>query len=340
MWRAVRWLAVASTATLVTPTLRPHALAAQTTSGACAASPATLSGADACRKALDLFAFVMPQVGVALSGGNAVLGEGGTLGGWGKRAIAIRVTAVDGMLPKNAVPIAVTGNAVASNFGTSRTAVPVPTADVAIGVLPGVPAGLTNVLGVDALLSATYLPTVDENQLSLKPSASNFAFSYGLRVGALQESSLVPGVSVSYMRRKLPTMNVAYAPNDDQLRISDLSSTSNALRLTVSKRVALLGLAGGVGRDEIESAASMSGSVRETVVGVPVTAAVTLPNMRQKVSRNTAFVSASFGLAMLRVVGEFGWSSAGDAQGALNTFGGHRANEGFRYGSIGLATRF
>lgn len=315
-------------------------LVAQTTSGACATSPATLSGADACRKALDLFGFVMPQVGVALSSGNPVLGEGGTLGGWGKRAISVRATAVDGFLPKNAVPINVTGGAVASDFGASRTPVPVPTAEAAIGLFAGMPAGLTNVLGVDALIGATYLPTVEEDDLSLKPSGSNLAFTYGVRVGALQESSLVPGVSVSYMRRKLPTMNVAYTPNDDQLTISDLSSTSNALRLTVSKRIAILGLSGGVGRDEIESTASMGGSVKETVLGTPVTASVALPNMRQKITRNTAFVSASFGIAMLRIVGEFGWSSEGDAQGGLNTFGGHRANEGFRYGSIGLATRF
>jgi hypothetical protein len=315
------------------------ALVAQTTSGSCAASPATLSGADACRKALDLFAFVMPQVGVALSSGNPVLGEGGTLGGWGKRAISVRATAVDGFLPKNAVPIAVTGNAVASDFGAARSPIPVPTAEAAVGLFAGLPAGLTNVLGVDALIGATYLPTISENQLSLTPSGSNLALSYGVRVGALQESSLVPGVSVSYMRRKMPTMNVAYTPNDDRLAISDLSSTSNALRLTVSKRVAIIGIAGGVGRDEIESTASMSGTVRETVLGAPVTASVTLPNMRQKVTRNTAFVSASFGLAMLRVVGEFGWSSSGAAQGGLNRFGGRRANDGFRYGSIGLATR-
>lgn len=338
-WHSVRIAAALAGAGLAAA-LTPEAAFAQVTSGTCTTSPAALSGADACRKALDLFAFVMPQVGVALSGGNPVLGEGGTLGGWGKRALSLRVTAVDGVLPKNSVPIAVTGGAVASEFGAARSAVPVPTAEAAVGIFAGLPAGLTNVLGVDALLGATYLPTVDENQLSLKPSSSNFAFTYGVRVGALQESSLVPGISVSYLRRKLPTTNVGYTPNDDELRISNLSSTSNAVRLTISKRIAVLGLSGGVGRDQIESTASMSGSVRETVLGAPVTASVALPNMRQQVTRNTAFVSASFGLAMLRVVGEVGWSSAGDTQGTLNTFGGHKANDGFRYGSLGLATRF
>lgn len=333
-------LALAGVLGLASLAVAPRQASAQLTSGPCSASPSSLSGADACQKALDLFAFVMPQVGVALAGGNPVLGEGGTLGGWGKRAISIRLSAVDGALPKNIVPIAVTGGAVASEFGAARSFVPVPTAEAAVGVFAGLPAGLTNILGVDALLGATYLPSLEENQLALTPATSNFAFTYGARVGVLQESSLVPGISVSYMRRKLPTMNVEYTPNDDAIRIRDLSSTANALRLTVSKRVAVLGLAGGIGRDEIESTASMSGSVRESVAGAPVTASVSLPNIRQTVTRNTAFVSASFGLAMLRVVGEVGWSSAGDAQSTTNRFGGRQANAGYRYGSIGLATRF
>ena len=73
-------------------------LGAQTTAGNCAtATFGGFSGEDACVKARDLFAFVMPQVGVALSGGNPVLGEGGTLGGWGKRALSLRVTADSSM---------------------------------------------------------------------------------------------------------------------------------------------------------------------------------------------------------------------------------------------------
>lgn len=338
--RFARVVTAVTLASVASSSVFASAMQAQTTSGACAVSPATFSGADACRKALDLFAFVMPQVGVALSGGNPVLGEGGTLGGWPKRAFSLRANVVDGLLPKNTVPINATGGAVASDFGASRAPVPVPTAEAAIGLFAGLPAGLTNVLGVDALLGVTYLPSANENDFSLKPSGSNFAFSYGVRVGALQESSLIPGVSVSYMRRKLPTMNVSYTPNSNELNITDLSSTSDALRLTVSKRVAIFGFSGGVGRDQIESTASMSGVVRETILSTPVSASVALPNMRQKVSRNTAFVSASVGIAMLRLVGEVGWSGAGDKQGTLNTFGGHSANDGFRYGSIGLATRF
>jgi hypothetical protein len=316
------------------------ALSAQTTTGPCTVSPAPLSGADACRKASDLFSFIMPQAGVALAAGNPVPGEGGTMGGWGKRAVALRVTAVDGRVPRNVVPISVSGQAVASDFGAQRAPVPVPSVDAAIGVISGFPAGLTNVLGVDALLGATYLPTLEQDEFRLAPASSSFAFSYGVRIGALQESSLIPGVSLSYMRRKLPVTNLRYASANDTIAIRDLSSTANSLRLVVSKRVALVGLALGVGRDEIEGTASMGAVVNETVSSVPVRASVALPDMRSKVQRNTAFVNASFGISILRVVGEFGWSAEGDSTPTLNTFGGRRANEAYRYGSLGLLVRF
>jgi hypothetical protein len=316
------------------------ALRAQTTTGPCVVTPSSASGVDACTKARDLFAFVIPQVGVALSSGNPILGEGGTMGGWGKRALSVRISAADGRLPRNSVPIGISGGAASSDFGATRTVVPVPSADAAIGVFAGVPLGLTNVGGVDALLGATYLPSVDKNDLSLEPGSSNFAFSYGLRVGALQESSFIPGLSVSFMRRKLPTVNLGYTPSNDSLTVQDMSVTSNTIRLVASKRILIVGIAAGVGRDKIEGSASMRAAVNETVLGTNQRTTVTLSNLRSKVTRNTAFVNASFGLLVARIVGEFGWSSAGTIEQTVNQFGGRQANEGYRYGSVGVTVRF
>ncbi|AMW04780.1 hypothetical protein [Gemmatimonas phototrophica] len=282
----------------------------------------------------------MPQAGVALSGGNPVLGEGGTMGGWGKRAISLRVTAVDGQLPNNAVPISLSGSAVSSNFGATRAPVPVPSVDAAIGLFAGIPAGLTNVGGVDLLLGATYLPKVDEEEFSIAPQTSSFALSYGVRVGALQESSLVPGVSVSYMRRKLPTVSLGYASSNDTISVRNLAATSNSLRIVASKRVAIFGLAAGVGRDQLENTAGVEAVVNETVLGVPQRGQVTLNALRQTTTRNTAFVNASVGLLLARLVGEIGWAAAGDSDPTTNTFDGRAANAGYRYGSLGVTVRF
>src|SRR5438874_348507 len=71
-----------------------------------AQSPLTPQGAasnaakDACTQAVDLFQFVAPQLGLALAGGNATLGQGGTLGGIGHFAISLRANAFQGDLPK------------------------------------------------------------------------------------------------------------------------------------------------------------------------------------------------------------------------------------------------
>lgn len=319
-----------------------NAAQAQTTSGTCTVSPAVAggSGADVCQKGRDLFSFLVPQVGVALSGGNTILGEGGTLGGWGKRMLQLRVSAVDGRVPANDVPVRVTGAAASSDFGAQRVPVPMPSLDAAVGLFKGVPLGLTNVGGVDVLLGASYLPTIEEDDFELSPTGSNWAFSYGVRVGALQESSLVPGVSLSFMRRKLPTMNFGYGSTNDTLRVENFALTSNALRLAASKRFLVFGVAAGVGRDQIEGTSSLRAAVNEQILVTSQRFSAALPNLRTKVSRNTAFVNASLNLVVLRLVGEYGWSSKGESLNTLNTFGSHQANEGYRYGSVGLTVRF
>lgn len=341
MRRAARRLAnAAALAAIGAGAFLPDRIDAQTTSFGCgvAGAPVGATGGDACRKAQDLFAFVMPQAGVALSGGNPVLGEGGTMGGWGKRALSLRLSAVDGWLPKNAVPLSL-GAPVSSDFGSARTVVPVPSVDAAIGLFAGVPAGLTNIGGVDVLLGLTYLPSVDEGDFRMAPQTSSFALSYGVRVGALQESSLVPGVSVSYMRRKLPTVSLGYSAANDSITVGNLAATSNTWRIVASKRLALVGVAIGAGRDDITNTARADAVVNETILGVPQRL-IAVTELRNEVTRNTYFANLSFGLLMARVVAEAGWSSAGAADPTLNRFGGRQANDGFRYGSLGVTVRF
>src|SRR5436190_18030732 len=54
---------------------------------------------DACQMAVDVFQFLAPQLGIALTGGNATLGQGGALGGLGHFALELRANAIDGDLP-------------------------------------------------------------------------------------------------------------------------------------------------------------------------------------------------------------------------------------------------
>src|SRR5678815_1661452 len=54
---------------------------------------------DGCQQAYDLFQFMAPQLGISLAGGNATLGQGGTLGGLGHFTIGVRGNVVQGLLP-------------------------------------------------------------------------------------------------------------------------------------------------------------------------------------------------------------------------------------------------
>ena len=57
----------------------------------CSASdPTLLATQDACQKGIDLFRFMAPQLGVAVVGGNPVLGQVGALGGLGDFSVGVR----------------------------------------------------------------------------------------------------------------------------------------------------------------------------------------------------------------------------------------------------------
>ncbi|HWL38765.1 MAG TPA: hypothetical protein VNO75_00890, partial [Gemmatimonadaceae bacterium] len=136
---------------------------------------ATRASQDACQKAIDLFQYMAPQLGVSVTGGNATLGQGGTLGGLGHFSIGLRVNAVAGSLPQvqdpDVTPV-VTG-AERSTYQTKNQIIGLPTADLAIGLFKGIPLALTNVGGVDLLVSASYLPEFDGEGVSVRvPSGS------------------------------------------------------------------------------------------------------------------------------------------------------------------------
>lgn len=304
----------------------------------CAVTPSRpITPYNLCRKVVDMFTFLSPQVGVAVSGGNVMLGEGGTLGGPKKFSLSLHVTAVDGRVPSIAVPLSPAATEIADNFGSQRMPVPMPSLDAAIGVFKGIPAGLTNVGGVDLLLGATYVPNVERNLIQLSTEGGALALSYGIRLGLLQESVIVPGVGVSFRRRKLPTVNFVYGTSDDTISVKGASITSDAIRFSVAKHFLFVGVAAGLGRDVIQAKGEFSAVLNDAP---PVgRSTIAIPGAANKVTRSTAFVNVSFGIPKAQLVLEAGWSSKGEKLATVNTFGGHSANEGYRYGSIGFGFR-
>ena len=317
----------------------PLVTRAQAPNVTCVASPsAGTNPADACQKITDLYQFIAPQVGVALAAGNVMLGESGALGRPGKSSLVLRLTGVDGLVPSNTVNLSVAGNAASSNFGAQRVPIPVPTLDVALSIFQGMAMGLTNIGGVDILVGLTYVPNVNKDRVSIRADGRSFATSFGLRLGILQESAAIPGVSVSYRKRKLPTSSFGYTSNNDTLNVSKLLMTASAWRLVAGKHFKFLGLAGGVGRDDIKSTSNFNAVINEPAPLPRLQVSAILAH--QKARRNTAFVNLSLGLPKAQLVGEMGWSSKGTIQQTVNTFDGHQANGGFRYYSLGFGIRY
>ena len=236
------WIAAVMGIVAASP-LRVHAQDLSTPR--CVAGPpgsATLIAQDACQQAYDVYQLIAPQLGLALAGGNATAGTGSVLGGLGHFSVGVRVNVFDGLFPNTS-----NGGYPVSTSGAQRRTLPTqgqwfgaPTADAAIGLYKGFPLALTNVLGVDALISAEYVPTIHEGDFSLDPS-SNFQFGFGARIGLLSESIAFPGLSFTWIERDLPTINVGVNASADvgvsgsTIDINNMDVKTRAWRIVASK---------------------------------------------------------------------------------------------------------
>src|SRR5688500_11985423 len=244
------------------------------------AAPATLSAQanscasgttqDACRIAVDLFQYMAPQLGTVIAGGNATLGQGGTLGGFSvlpflhpKISVGLRVNALQGSLPDLGNVTPGTTGETSETIPVNNQVIPGPAADVAIGLFKGLPLGLTNFGGLDLLLSAMYLPEFDQSDVSLQLPDGGLKIGYGARIGLLQESLVIPGVAFTWLRRDLPKANLAGTTAAGGLTadvaVNDLEVSTTAWRVVASKSLVFFGLALGAGQDRYESSANVIG---------------------------------------------------------------------------------
>ena len=323
----------------VAATLVAASLGAQDLTRCPATSNTQRISQDACQKAIDLFAYMAPQLGTSIAGGNATLGMAGSLGGLGHFSAGLRINAVQGSLPQvqNVTP-SVTGE-VKSNYDTRTQIMPMPTAELAIGIFKGIPLAITNVGGVDLLVSASYLPEFNNSGVSVKVPNGSLKLGYGARVGILQESLLVPGVSVSYVRRDLPTVNLAANSGNDSLYVNNLSLKTTAWRVVASKSLLLFGLAAGFGQDKYESSTDISAHLAARTVP-PTPATNTVPvSLSQNMTRSNVFADLSINLLILKLTGEIGQVSGGTIN-TFNTFSGKQAADSRIYGSVGARFGF
>jgi hypothetical protein len=327
-------------------------LSAQASACPIGGSPVTISGAqanvarDACLQAVDLFQFVAPQLGLALTGGNATIGQGSTMGGLGHFSIGVRGNVFSGDLPQ------VTDfpsprnqqNPPSETLPSKKQVFGLPVADAAIGIFKGIPLPLTNVGGIDVLLSATYVPNIGDstNDVQIKPQ-NNFKFGYGFRLGLLQESLIVPGVSFTFLKRDVPTTDIIGRSGAARINVDSVDIKTTAWRLVASKSFIMFGLAAGVGQDKYDQSATVSGLVNAQSITVGQTTVTTGPqsfgpvNVSQSIKRTNGFVDVSLNLPIFKVVLEGG--AVGGASPTIpqvNSFSSGKADDSRLYGSLGI----
>jgi hypothetical protein len=303
--------------------------------GATAISPETVAQ-DACQQAYDIYQLMSPQLGLALTGGNATAGQGGVLGGLGHFSIGLRANVFDGKLPQVDEFQQSTSGAQQRVLPVNNQILGLPTADAAIGIFKGIPLAVTNVGGVDGLVSVSYVPSIDQDNVKITPN-QNIKFGWGARLGLLSESIVVPAVSLTWVERDLPTTDIEATAGGNTLSINDLSVKTNAWRAVVSKSLIMFGVAAGVGQDRYKQSADIFATVPQACAVTSCVAHVT--DTQQDLTRTNAFLDLSLNLPFFKVVIEGGQASGGTVQ-TYNSFAGTTADRSQLYGSLGLRFGF
>lgn len=297
-------------------------------------------GQDACQKAIDLLNYMTPQLGMLIAGGNATIGQGGTLGGLGHFALSVRANAMRASLPDIDIAGVNYGDAQRSNYVTEAQWAALPVVDAAFGLFKGIPLPLTNVLGVDLLVNISYLPELRHEPLELTTPEGSFKIGYGARVGVLQESLVLPGIAFTYMRRDLPQTTLVASWDGGSLSAPDTARLENfkigttSWRLVASKSLIAFGIAVGVGQDRYEADAAAGYAVNDPIArfeGGPFPYAF-------DVTRTNVFVDLSTNLGLAKLVATVGNVSGGEIP-TYNTFD-TEADASRIYGSFGVRIGF
>ncbi len=260
------------------------------------------AGADGTRCRLGLRGAEATLSGFALAAaaGNPWMGSASTLGFRTQTAPRIGIQARSGFAR---VDVPGRGSA---NEGATLVAL---TAGMAMGILDGFSPGAT-VGGVGSVDVVGDVGAVLTPGGAGYTSSAPFTWSLGARIGLFRESFNVPGVTASIAYRRIGT--VAFERGAALTREAGFSwegGSAWTLRALAGKRVAGIGLSGGIGWDDTSADAVIvsrtdAGPVRTTSTSIDA-------------DRLHAFVGASWISLIVSLSGELGWQFAGAGDTAL-----------------------
>ena len=315
--------------------------------GAVAAAPAGAQcsagqAQQGCQLGIDLVNFMTPQLATAIAGGSSTLAQSGALGGLGRFALTLRGTGVmNGALPNVSDHPFSTTNA-SQSYTNKDTPVPGGGVDLSVGLWEGVNLGATHVGGIDAIVSALYLPDVNQGDINIKAKDGNLKLGYGVRIGLLDESLVIPGLYLSYLNRDLPvvslTGNAGSASGANtatgNFALNDFTVTTSAIRLVAAKNFLIFSLSAGVGQDTYKGSANVTANLTS-----PVTA-TSSGSTSFSMTRNNMFLGAAVNLFIFKLAVEAGQVSGGSAPALYNSFAGKSAGDSRSYVSGGLRLAF
>ena len=304
----------------------------------CSGTPTSASQAteDARQQAHDVFQYMAPQLGLAIAGGSPTLGSSRILGGLGHFSVGVRGNALAGHLPQvDQFQTSCTG-AQSRTLPTAEQYLGLPGVDAAIGVFKGLPLGFTKVGGVDVLVSAAYIPEFEGDGVNVSVPQGSLKIGYGARVGLLQGTALIPDISVSVLRRDLPSVNIVGTSGNNSLAVNNLSVKTTAWRIVASKSLLLFGLSAGMGQDSYDQSANVTATVQAPAPYGTVSSSI---DPAQTLTRTNMFAGVSLGLPLLKLSGEVGQVSGGTIT-TMNSFDGKAADDSRMYASVGLRLGF
>ena len=326
-------------------------LAAQSSNNCAAAGPAPVLPAlpsvayatrDACITAADIFTYMVPQLGNGLTGGNTTAGQGGSLGGFPHFVIAVRATgSPDAKLPDFSAITITPGPEAIKAIPAKSQAFGLAGVDAALGLYKGINVtGVGTFIGVDALVSAIYIPDVSQGAQGLPgyfgvKAKDSYSIGYGARVGIFNGAALLPSVGLSYMIRSLPKTTLTTQAAASSITIQDLTLNATSWRLTASQSLLIFGINAGYGQDMYDGATDFTATVNPGNFVLPLT------HTTAKTTRTNWFVGATISVIIFKVFGEYGQQQGGNLT-TFNPFGGSNTsvNDSKSYFSAGLRFGF
>ncbi len=258
-----------------------------------------------CRDVVTSLQLLQPELGMALAGGNPVLGTASPIGTkfrfipriyLGGR-ISFVWAAIPDVLDYPEDPTA--------SLATRDFSVPMPQLDLSVGVFDGWRLGST----LSGLGSVEILGSLGAMILPAGEGFENDATGLGLgaRIGLIRESFTAPGLSLSGEYQWMGRIRHGRVANGDDAQFGmDLSATS--FRLGLSKSFVAIGLALTIGWDHYQSDVDLG------VADDDGNLVAVVPNddrMSLSEDRWSAVVDVSYIVLFLNIAAQLGWQESG-----------------------------